>query len=75
MEYRYVGHTGLRVSRLGLGTMTWGRETDQDEAASQLKAFVDTGGTLVDAGSRYGAGACEETLGKLLETLASVTNS
>ncbi|GLY31810.1 aldo/keto reductase [Kineosporia sp. NBRC 101731] len=69
MEQRYVGRTGLRVSRLGLGTMTWGRETDPDEAANQLKAFLDAGGSLVDAGTRYGAGACEETLGKLLETL------
>ena len=68
MEQRYVGRTGLRVSRLGLGTMTWGRETDQDEAANQLRDFLNAGGTLVDVGSRYGAGACEETLGKLLDT-------
>ncbi|GAB3268554.1 aldo/keto reductase [Kineosporia babensis] len=60
-----MGRTGLRVSRLGLGTMTWGRETDQDEAAHQLRDFLEAGGTLVDVGSRYGAGACEETLGKL----------
>ncbi|GLY18298.1 aldo/keto reductase [Kineosporia rhizophila] len=65
MEQRYVGRTGLRVSRLGLGTMTWGRETDPDEAADQLRDFLEAGGTLVDVGSRYGAGACEETLGKL----------
>jgi aryl-alcohol dehydrogenase-like predicted oxidoreductase len=67
MEHRYVGRTGLRVSRLGLGTMTWGRETDQDEAANQLRDFLAAGGSLVDVGSRYGAGACEETLGKLLD--------
>lgn len=68
MEQRYVGRTGLRVSRLGLGTMTWGRQTDPDEAAHQLRDFVDAGGTLVDVGSRFSGGACEETLGKLLET-------
>ncbi|MBT0771919.1 aldo/keto reductase [Kineosporia sp. J2-2] len=71
MEQRYAGRTGLRVSRLGLGTMTWGRETTQDEAAQQLRDFLDAGGTLVDVGSRYGAGACEETLGKLLDTLGA----
>ncbi len=60
-----MGRTGLRVSRLGLGTMTWGRETDQDEAANQLRDFLEAGGTLVDVGSRYGAGSCEEILGKL----------
>ncbi len=48
MEHRTVGSSGLRVSRLGLGTLTWGRGTDGDEAAAQLSAFVDAGGTLVD---------------------------
>ena len=41
MEHRHLGRTGLRVSRLGLGTMTWGRDTDEHEAADQLKAFLD----------------------------------
>ena len=36
MEQRALGRSGLVVSRLGLGTMTWGRDTDEDEAAMQL---------------------------------------
>jgi aryl-alcohol dehydrogenase-like predicted oxidoreductase len=40
------------VSRLDLGTWTWGQETDSDDAAGQLKMFLDTGGTLVDASLR-----------------------
>src|SRR6187402_3983829 len=36
MEHRHVGSTGLEVSRLGLGTMTWGRDTDEHEAREQL---------------------------------------
>ena len=48
MEQRALGRSGLVVSRLALGTMTWGRDTDEDEAAMQLTAFVDAGGTLVD---------------------------
>ena len=44
MEQRYVGRTGLRVSRLGLGTMTWGSQTDEHEAREQLSAFVAAGG-------------------------------
>ena len=48
MEESLVGRSGLRVSRLGLGTLTWGRDTDEHEAADQLKQFVDAGGTLVD---------------------------
>src|SRR5919206_364454 len=47
MEQRRLGSTGLYVSRLALGTMTWGRDTDEDDASSQLKAFVEGGGTLI----------------------------
>jgi aryl-alcohol dehydrogenase-like predicted oxidoreductase len=71
MEQRYVGRTGLRVSRLGLGTMTWGRDTDEHEAAEQLRELLDAGGSLVDVGTAYGAGACEEVLGKLMGSVAS----
>ncbi len=66
MQHRRVGATGLSVSRLGLGTMTWGRDTDEHEARDQLTAFVDAGGTLVDTAAGYGAGASEELLGSLL---------
>ena len=66
MEQRYVGRSGLRVSRLGLGTMTWGRDTDEHEAADQLRDLLDAGGTLVDVGTPYSAGSCEEVLGKLM---------
>ena len=40
MQQRYLGHSGLAVSRLGLGTMSWGRDTDEHEAREQLAAFV-----------------------------------
>src|SRR3954464_10612049 len=43
MEQRRLGATGLYVSRLALGTMTWGRDTDEDDASSQLKAFLERG--------------------------------
>lgn len=70
MEQRYAGRAGLRVSRLGLGAMTWGRDTDEHEAADQLRDFLDAGGSLVDVGTAYGRGACEEVLGKLLAAFA-----
>jgi aryl-alcohol dehydrogenase-like predicted oxidoreductase len=66
MEQRYVGTSGLRVSRLGLGTMTWGRDTDEHEAGDQLSAFLDAGGTLLDTAAGYGDGAAEELIGRLL---------
>nr|WP_269204602.1 aldo/keto reductase [Motilibacter deserti] len=59
----------MRVSRLGLGTMTWGRDTDEHEASDQLRAFVDAGGTLVDTAPSYAEGAAEQILGQVLEGL------
>src|SRR3712207_1404452 len=46
--------------------MTWGRDTDEDEAAMQLTAFVDAGGTLVDTADVYCDGDSERLLGRLL---------
>jgi aryl-alcohol dehydrogenase-like predicted oxidoreductase len=66
MLERAVGSTGLRVSALGLGTLTWGRDTDADDAATLLRDFVDAGGTLVDTAGSYGEGAAEELLGELV---------
>lgn len=68
MEQRRLGRSGLRVSRLGLGTMTWGRDTDEHEAADQLAAFLDAGGTLVDTAAGYGDGEAERVIGRLLGT-------
>jgi aryl-alcohol dehydrogenase-like predicted oxidoreductase len=66
MQYRRVGRSGLEVSRLALGTMTWGTTVDAFEAAEQLTAFRDAGGTLVDTAPIYGDGACEELLGTVM---------
>jgi aryl-alcohol dehydrogenase-like predicted oxidoreductase len=66
MEKRHLGRSGLRVSRLGLGTMTWGQDTGPDEAAAQLACFLDAGGTLVDTADVYSDGASERVLGGLL---------
>jgi len=66
MQQRAVGATGLTVSRLGLGTMTWGRDTDEHEARDQLIAFAEAGGTLVDTAAGYGDGASEELVGQLI---------
>jgi aryl-alcohol dehydrogenase-like predicted oxidoreductase len=70
VEERLVGRSGLRVSRLGLGTLTWGRDTDAHEAADQLRAFREAGGTLLDTAASYGDGAAEELMGALLGEVA-----
>jgi len=66
MEQRRVGRSGLQVSRIALGTMTWGRDTDEHEAADQLRAFVEAGGTLVDTAAGYADGDSESLVGALL---------
>src|SRR2546430_16926941 len=66
MEERALGRSGLRVSRLGLGTMTWGQDTDEDDTAAELRAFRDAGGTLLDTADVYAGGASEQIIGKLL---------
>jgi aryl-alcohol dehydrogenase-like predicted oxidoreductase len=69
MQQRPLGRAGLLVSRLALGTMTWGRDTAPDDAAAQLKTFVDAGGNLVDTADVYGDGDAESVLGTLLATV------
>ncbi|HNV15903.1 MAG TPA: aldo/keto reductase, partial [Dermatophilaceae bacterium] len=70
MLSRHLGRSGLAVSRLGLGTLTWGVEVDEEGARDQLTAFVAAGGTLVDTAHGYGAGAAETMLGTLLKARA-----
>ena len=69
MQQRPLGRSGLAVSRLGLGTMTWGRDTDPDEAAAQLKTFREAGGNLLDTADVYADGDAETVLGSLLGSL------
>lgn len=64
-----MGTSGLRVSRTGLGTLTWGGDTDADEAAAELVAFVDAGGTLVDTCPAYADGAAQTVLADLIGDL------
>lgn len=71
MEQRPLGRSGLVVSRLALGTMTWGGDTDEDDAAAQLRAFVEAGGTLLDTADVYVQGDSERVLGRLLRDVVS----
>lgn len=69
MEKRRAGASGLTLSRLGLGTMTWGRDTDEIEAADQCRAFLDAGGNFIDTAATYGDGDSERVIGGLIGTL------
>lgn len=71
MERRTLGRSGIKVSRLALGTMTWGRDTDEHEAAEQFRHFLDAGGNFVDTAAVYGDGDAERVLGGLIGVLAN----
>jgi len=66
MQYRYLGRTGLKVSELCLGAMTFGRETSEEDSYRMLDCFVDSGGNFIDTADVYSQGVSEEILGRWL---------
>lgn len=66
VEYQPLGKTDLRVSSIGLGCVTFGREIDQETSLTILDRAVDRGINLLDTAAVYGEGASEETLGRWL---------
>lgn len=66
MNYRYLGATGLKVSELCLGTMTFGRETSEADSHAMLDRFVEAGGNFIDTADVYTRGASETIIGHWL---------
>lgn len=66
MRIRHCGNSGLAVSELGLGTLTWGRDTDVHEAEAMLGSFVQAGGNLLELSPTHGDGQAVDVLGSLL---------
>lgn len=66
MQQRFLGRTGVRVSALALGTMSFGKEADADESARMFALACDAGINLFDCADVYADGAAEVVLGKLV---------
>jgi aryl-alcohol dehydrogenase-like predicted oxidoreductase len=66
MEYRMLGSSGVSVSALALGTMTFGTETDEVGAHGQLDLYVEAGGNLIDTADVYSGGGAEQIIGTWL---------
>lgn len=66
MKQTNVGRSGLRVGQLGIGTLTWGRDTELDDAQRMVAALLDAGGNLIDISPRYGSGLAQQVLGQIL---------
>jgi aryl-alcohol dehydrogenase-like predicted oxidoreductase len=67
MNYRYLGKTGLKVSELCLGAMTFGRETDEATSRQIMDRFVEAGGNFIDTADVYSRGGSETIVGRWLK--------
>jgi aryl-alcohol dehydrogenase-like predicted oxidoreductase len=67
MNYRRMGKTGLKVSELCLGAMTFGGDSTEETAIQMLNRFAEIGGNFIDTANGYNAGASEEILGRWLK--------
>lgn len=66
MKYQVLGRTGVLVSELCFGTMTFGSETDEKEAARIFKQCREAGVNFFDCSNNYSEGMAEVILGKLI---------
>ncbi len=68
MKQRNMGKTGLQVSELCLGAMTFGRESSEEVSNQMLNRFLEVGGNFIDTADAYSRGLSEEILGRWLKT-------
>lgn len=67
MEYRKVGRTGLKVSPVCLGTMTFGDQVCEADSIAMTHAAIDAGVNFIDTANMYAKGRSEEIVGKALK--------
>jgi aryl-alcohol dehydrogenase-like predicted oxidoreductase len=72
MRYQLLGRSGLRVSELCLGTMTfgtdWGWGADKHESFKIFETYADAGGNFIDTANRYTEGSSEKFVGEFIES-------
>ncbi len=68
MDYRFLGKTGLKVSELCLGAMTFGWTTVEEDSRRIMDRFVEAGGNFIDTADVYSGGKSEEIVGRWLKT-------
>src|SRR5580700_7388235 len=72
MNYQLLGRTGLRVSDLSLGTMTFGEEwgwgANKEESRRMFDAYVETGGNFIDTANGYTNGTSERYVGEFVKS-------
>ena len=71
MEIRMLGRSGLAVSELCLGTMSFGNATSEEDSIRMVRQFVDRGGNFLDTANVYVSGRSEEIVGKAIKDIRS----
>jgi aryl-alcohol dehydrogenase-like predicted oxidoreductase len=66
MEYRLLGRTGVQVSRLCFGTMSFGGDADEETSAAMYRRCRDAGVNFFDTANTYSGGRSEQILGRLI---------
>ncbi|HTJ44663.1 MAG TPA: aldo/keto reductase [Kofleriaceae bacterium] len=66
MQYRWLGRTGVKVSRLALGTMCWGGDADEGSSAAMFARAREAGVNFIDTADVYNGGRSEEMLGRFM---------
>lgn len=70
MQYKLLGNSGLRVSEIALGTMTfgteWGWGADKDESQKIFETYANAGGNFIDTANRYTEGSSERFVGEFI---------
>src|SRR5450759_4421416 len=69
MRYGCLGQSGLLVSELCLGTMTFGREADEQASGDMIRRFVAAGGNFIDTADVYSDGISEEIVGRAIRDM------
>lgn len=67
MKHTFLGTSGLRMGQLGLGTLTWGRDTELEDARKMVATLLDHGGTTIDISPIYGDGLAQQVLGAVFD--------
>lgn len=68
MQYKLLGNTGVRVSQLCFGTMSFGSDANEEEAGRMFRACREAGINFFDCANVYSGGRSEEILGRLMAT-------
>jgi aryl-alcohol dehydrogenase-like predicted oxidoreductase len=72
MRYKLLGNSGLRVSELALGTMTfgedWGWGASKEESKKQFDLFTESGGNFIDTAVNYTDGSSEKLVGEFTQS-------